>query len=75
MENTVTKAQFDALLAAIYAKPQEPPTFMIPVESAAVMRTTIRGMDEGWDHRRIKREARKGSRSTYRGGPFTQSPA
>jgi hypothetical protein len=70
MEITVTKEQVDAALAAIYSKPQQPTVFVVPVENAAVMRICIRGKDEGWDWRRIKRECRKGSASRYRGGPF-----
>lgn len=78
MEQALTKEIIDRLMVSIAASPQ-PTRMIVPRSNAAVLAIFIRGSDEGWDRRRIKREARKGLRSRYRGGPFsgsfTEAPA
>lgn len=70
MDTNLTKATIDALMLSIVTAPVRPTLMVMPRENHAIFRIIYRGQEEGWDRRRIKREMRKGSRSTYRGGPF-----
>lgn len=61
-DGIMTKAQ---LLDAMLESPREA---IVGLETYAAFWVTKRGVAEGWNWRRIKREARKGTKSTYRGG-------
>lgn len=68
--HTLTKEHIEAMMLEVVRRDRAPfvaPTLMmVPYENAAIFRIICRGQDEGWDRRRIKREMRKGSKSTYR---------
>lgn len=61
MENTITKSAMDALMLAAMTRPQ--PKFVLMNAESEI---AFRGISQGWDRRRVKREMRKGSKSTYR---------
>lgn len=49
-------------MLSAYEKPLQPVRMLISASAAVA----FRGYAEGWDRRRIKRELRKGAKSTYR---------
>ncbi len=72
---TITKLDLDPDTILDAARGQTSEVLVIGWEKAeqgngafyfAAYRLTLRAHDEGWNWRRLKREARKGPRSTYR---------
>ena len=57
----LTTAQMDAILFGIYTQPKRPDIMLM----SATARIAFVGYQRGWDRRRIKREMRKGAKSTY----------